>query len=1805
MNSSWDDLLDILLSHDDTESDLATEILSSDRPKKILSQALPSFPGPSNNSKTAFDTATSGITSSPNDLYSINELKQDALWLSKQANLDELEALRVTLLEWQYRPESRLQEGYSDAEVASLKDALGSDYVDKMFQGREGLVTRDDSDFASQTSRRFRIAYRHMRQQVLALQIRKELLDSSLLLDSVAPVQRVPPKLVADLVTIEKQPLADEVAVGVDRIRAQLKQLESAPSWDLDEPQLSMVKDKLDTTSLQIIDTTLEILFLRVRSSDTVVPASETVLLWLQLMASVGFFSTFNSEIDAQLTAIRKIQSTAALLTMSLFNLASTVAILNETASSGQATQSSHQIEYVFDVESAHEIHELLLNQAILGNVHAGLAVLAWAIIVHQIRQTALVIKENRESHHVQKTIEGVATYDAATGRRSSVGSGSFQHTIFEELLDRIITNNATEDPSSLLLDAVVDRCHVFDYVMALGASTGDAVTSLSAYRLQALQELISVSQSFLGYTPDLVSAELALLSPDSSRCEEKRLYDPTIEFIEDKLLLEGFFDVSAARFPYECLPFLRFCRALAKAPIFDDHGTQYIEYRLRNLTSFTQAAIKGIEYRTTREDEIGSFVALNKPVNLLDLTQNKLLTYSYQESESTSIIPADTVGELISDPDSSPKVIRWHCEFSCLAYMGQLLELHYMGLLSTSLSQFEDREAVVSEIIGTLGTLLSTTLMATSYGQSDDAVQIHCSAILDEVSSHLNPEADVITYIFDILEQELQSFRRRSVSTFDCRILISCLGFINVLTNIRPRLVWSGINRTSLLGRQSTSALILGVVTSVEVPLRNFEFLEAFVRLYQSLIHIAITNPDDGALGIDGASKMKRRSNVPATWRIQNLILLAATEIIFQTFREIPEWTFQDPAQRIRIESLITNSFSEILRYAFDVGESMSSFTGASVSFAESAKYLVTSFRTMNVEGAGVDPIIRSLFMAGVGQKSIWVGENDLHGYFGSTLSFIALMSRYGQLQNLPLSSAELQTFNSMASLVRILQTGPLLRVPCLKLIRSIMVYVDLHQPSSLLSHLGSSSCADLLHVLRHIDQKSKSPEERAEVWKVLTMMVKSSQQWLAMVLLTGAAPDSSKKAKVEESPSKCLRGKTFLQTAMNELKDIESLPQKVAISLLEFVLEAQQNWPWVTTDLNSLEDFIPKIVAFVTNSDTSRSDEVTLAYQNLIATYVTDISTTLLHHAKISRDIKVMKTFIPLVNWLTSNAVEVSSYNTSLHANLRKNFSSKYSWLSVSDIKRTGLTEREYGLNFFYDIDYADKLFSDDSYWHGARGTSSNQSFSAEFRRANTNLSVVDSELRLLVKLQRLCIDHCKFFVQDREIQKAMAHIIRNCVLANCQVYPAEAIFDTLFQTRVDISMALLRELVAVGARGSDFVGLLEPAWNAVRFRNGSYEKAIINGDLIYWRSTLYTLLMTLHFHVNKKQKTMTGPGTNAAVVALDPENTIFLEISTKVVAEGFKSAVAALQDQKQKKLSTIVDDENNLIGPRDIALLTTIMQVILRLPSLPQFSAELSEMMSSSGITSSCLLLYSWSHLLTGPEPDNQPRYADFCVQLLTSLSSLTSVAEELAIEGVLNRILSSKTTESLQRVPGGASHLDPRLSCGFLYRVWATGFLPLCLNLLHGVSGAIAAEISFFLNQFPNQLARASTSFMLTPQTRAEGTDVLTLTVASEAATLALISYILSSFREAGASAAVDSTAISDLKGYDEHRKAIAEDVRDVLALKEDARRKMTVPTDERELNWQSAKDGDKLDPKIVKELKMALTSLGRDDDEDEK
>jgi nuclear pore complex protein Nup188 len=143
-----------------------------------------------------------------------------------------------------------------------------------------------------------------------------------------------------------------------------------------------------------------------------------------------------------------------------------------------------------------------------------------------------------------------------------------------------------------------------------------------------------------------------------------------------------------------------------------------------------------------------------------------------------------------------------------------------------------------------------------------------------------------------------------------------------------------------------------------------------------------------------------------------------------------------------------------------------------------------------------------------------------------------------------------------------------------------------------------------------------------------------------------------------------------------------------------------------------------------------------------------------------------------------------------------------------------------------------------------------------------------------------------------------------------------------------------------------------------------------------------------------------------------------------------------------------------------------------------------------------------------------------------------------------------------TQILRSCPGGVSSSDERgPQYQLLFTVWSEGILPLCINLLHAVGRPLAGEIAAFVNQFPSQLAKASTNFSYTsPLTARPGTvrpGAISLAAAQEATRLALISHITAEYRLAGASAGVDAMEIPALVAYDAHKKALAEDVEEVV------------------------------------------------------
>ena len=442
------------------------------------------------------------------------------------------------------------------------------------------------------------------------------------------------------------------------------------------------------------------------------------------------------------------------------------------------------------------------------------------------------------------------------------------------------------------------------------------------------------------------------------------------------------------------------------------------------------------------------------------------------------------------------------------------------------------------------------------------------------------------------------------------------------------------------------------------------------------------------------------------------------------------------------------------------------------------------------------------------------------------------------------------------------------------------------------------------------------------------------------------------------------------------------------------------------------------------------------------------------------------------------------------------------------------------------------------------------------------------------------------------DREIQKTMARVVRQCLAANSNGVPNEKIFYRIQQVRVELAMALLQRLVDVQSRGTEVFGILSVAWDTTSSTHPTYESALLNDDMEYYGSLLNILFLALQFHLAGPHRS--DPEALSKRPEVSSDLSIVLQIVKTVVAQGMRALTIYLHEESQR------------VSPKDFAVLTAILQTGLKVKDVDRIYEQISYDLIEGDAIRYGLTLFSWSYQLTVA---GDPIYGELSILYLLELSCIPMVAEQMAVDGLLANLSTYRLTEVL-RQPQGCGPFDavPRL-----FAIWSSGILRLCLNLLYHV-GRTAPEISAFLNQFDGQLRRATNAFSIGhptsspakplsgsvgPPSASQSTRGISLGIASEATSLALISAIIRKFRSAGPSAGVDSQQIQELK-WDGAQ--VKDDIEGLLE-KRAMLRSRIAPTNETELAWsrQAASDASGgaeslLEEKIVKELKAATSCL---------
>lgn len=1795
---------------------------------QLLTQPVPTLPKPSPQALAGFESRTAAINirPSPNAWYSIDEIKKDILWLSNCLGLDEIECLRIALLEWQTRPLARLRDGLSETEAASLRDALGSEEYGVGRTDTRGPQRLADPSFESQERRRSRLISLCMQEQGSMFRLSAVLTDILVQVDLMVssgvelhPDQNFGGRLKAAVKGTSKLSKSQPGGLSAcfDGLKDCLERFSKGPPWAGESFDSSELEDDWTCSILHQISALVELILLhhKVPGSDT---ETHHTVAWLRLVSEVGFFLAFEPQTAAQAMLCSRIQALASTCTLGMIYLSEATEYIDRIRGSPEVQLNLNEpLPYFMDPDAAAEIHQLMMSFAAAEVLQAAPALLAWGLILGNVREIAATSRELREASHVQKAIDSGSRDSPSDRRLSSSSIGSIQQSPSEDVMDSIRSVSHGEDDIDDLNRTAVVACDVFQYIIHLCVLSEASRTSIGTIvQAETFQQLLITSIAQMDYSAGIVDAQLALIDALADIAIEFRaagdVYGLKVRRFHEQSGVRDVLEMAASRFPYEPLPFLRLCSSLARLQYIDDDGHDYIATFLQSLPTFTQMTSPSFSaYHTTREYENANLVSLDANLDMLDSSESqRLLDFQGQVAELSNTIPSGTVGEVVSE--RRPPVIKWHHSYSGFAFLGLWLNGFRCGQLQGVHSDQDDLEATAAAVLELLSRILS-------FKHRDFATKLeYTSSLLEGIAGGLPDDVDLTSIVFDICEQQLQSLRYRKQGLRSCDIVVACLKLIGTLLPHLPSRIWSLLSRSTLVDARGISGGVLAIILSVETIQEKYDFQEAYAELYQAMVEGALSQ----AVGVNSLPASSRittndeqnKGGVPT--RIITDVLRASTRTVMDTFQAAPRWKFASPSQRIRISTMLSQTFQFVLQYTYGADDAPNMSTKLTAGLASSAIYIADVLRPHAEEALEPVCLLRWLLISW--QES--VDLSDLRVVSGLSKQVCAISSltkvvlRLGTCLNDPQTAMEVQMLDALPVIVRLGTLDTNCSLATLEVLYAVLQTMSPENAPSLLGRLGSVSArAFLENILPSVRQsdydKSNFPKDvhrffqqsqrdklRIKVWDFFTSLVTHNQQWFAIALLTGSPPDFTSRmpeTKGEVKQELSLRGKAALTEALDNLVAINRLNLGLVATVLNFVVKSQLHWSWVTDSVQAHAGLLPSLITFVSNLSLEDSNPLICSQSNKIAALVIELATVQLHDTRSRRDKAMIQKMIPLMRWSTSNAINVGGYNISLHSNLRKNFSARYDTCTLANFKRTQLFEQPYGEDYYYDVELADKMLS---HRGQSRRPDFDKTFHLELIRVNLNLSLVDSQMLLLDSFQLFCIEHCTFFSQDPEMQKMMANVVQNLLTANTISPPSEQIFETLFQTRAEFALVMIRRLTEIKSRGSEFSGLLSAAWNTLRFRSATYEFAIDNDDLPYFRTTLTILLLAMQFHTDKRQH---GHDRLALVsTERDPTSSIILEVASVIVADGLQSVVSCIHDQVANSRSKEASSYTSLVDAKDVSLILAVLQTILRLHGLPQITSQLGSGFGSSSILQSCLLLYSWSHTMTTPETDHGSIYADLSLRFLVSLSSLPQVAEELAVEGVFSRISTARITQLLRAVKGGAGQFDKRPHIAALYRVWTAGILPLCLNLLHSVGRAMAGEVAAFLNQFPAQLARASKAFRF----HGGAGEPLTLVLANEGAVLALVSRLLREYRLAGASAGVDAFEVPKLEGYDEEKAAVVDDIKEILV--GGRLRVGAVAVTEKELAWQGVRAGsgdgkgkDKLEAAIAAELGNVLACLG--------
>lgn len=1364
----------------------------------LLARSLSPFSAATSQTKSSFETKTSAINVTPfsHTRYDIKQIKDDTLWLSKETKIDEVSSLRIAVLEWQTRSAAQLLRG-SPGDQITLTDGgrragqLQASIFDpgSSLLGKSTMMRTESPTFDDTNARRRRLLEAYLSERRYLLKTSEYITFSALSQggDVSNQGQRGQGWLEEVGATILSQWKIDAggksshknfVVDAVDSLRSRLKAMTGGSGWLQDEgAQEDIEVAWLKSQVVEIIHI-MQILLNLVESCSSLTE-SPAILAWYRLMGECGFFEDFQPPHPAlRGTYDVPIQSLAALISLAILKTPLALDVLAQTSASGASTTTpTTNAPYLLDSAAVNEMNDIFIAAAPLKTPSP--AVLAWGIIMQSLRESALGIRESRE---VRQSLRAADKFDAADSsdtdgersstirigslwRRSSTGSDtSQQSTLLEEIYDTVAIAALDGDPIAFLANHAVEHGKVFDILEAISTEYctpyGFEHGGKPSQKMRGiLLDLIRVCLDFIEYQPALITATLAILTGFErfwdilDRSVEPDKADPGARFLNDNLLRQKLFLNAQLRFPYESWPYLQFCRALT----FDNNGREGSEPAmwaiLEELDTFTCVMSKEFnDYETVRTQEEIDYIqltgdltfnigpTLDNPVaqQTLSNSVSRSLSKSNQISSSHTV-PRGTQGEIMNS--AKPFVVAWRQEFSCLTYMGKVLQCASRSPdLSPNVSSPSFSPEIVGGMIGLITSMLSAaTRRFLPDRTSKDAIEL-AQTMLASASDRLDRNQDIVSVIFDIFERELYKPRKTSGDADAVDNLVQCLQFAYALLPLMPDRVWPFLGRSGLLGIGKDENQLSVIIASQEMIVGRYNFLLGCIHLFDALIEDSIAHAISRKAPTKAIARFGSVQSLGAgvSQTAMERVLLNLTQTMTEIYESTMNWRFVVQEDRMEINSRLCTIFQKILNCCFCANDSPDLSRKLTHALAPSAEYIIDVFLSRSSNDVTVLPLIHILGegMTTSSNSLPTRGSQYQTSQVKAALSLICTLISVNQLLDNPQSHLEDQMFKAASMLAKVYAAHESYKLPVVDLFDALVRSAAAagQQPPSLLGHLGQETASHFLEVLSMLDQPLNNENLAWAIWRLLSAVVSKRQQWFAIFVLTGSTPRETFKDKTEASGSSYGRSEPILNIALDALSNIEKLEPQKALAMLDFVALAADFWPWVLTTVEKHSHFLKAIseyaahVGSVTATGREKSYKTSADYNSLqMTSRVTDILSMYTHYTQRMGNLKFAKGLVPHLTYLIKNAISTPSYNASLHGNLRQNFELKFPGCSLSDFKRTTITKPQLGDSFYYHLKLANEMLAYEPAWAGRKG----QGFAEEVKRANFNLSVVESQV------------------------------------------------------------------------------------------------------------------------------------------------------------------------------------------------------------------------------------------------------------------------------------------------------------------------------------------------------------------------------------------------------------------------------------------------------------------------------------------